>query len=68
MTCKTAIGSICNYLEDSLSPRGVTEFLQHLDKCGDCRLVLHAAQRTLEVDFDRLAVLTPTLPSRASAA
>jgi hypothetical protein len=54
MTCKTAVGTICNYLEGSLSPHGVVALRLHLDDCKDCRLVLDAAQRTLEIHFDRL--------------
>ena len=54
MTCKTAVGTICNYLEGSLSPHGVMALRRHLDDCKDCRLVLDAAQRTLEIHFDRL--------------
>jgi hypothetical protein len=54
MTCKTAVGTICNYLEGNLSPHGVIALRHHLDDCKDCRLVLDAAQRTLEIHFDRL--------------
>ena len=51
MTCKTAVGTICNYLEGNLSPHGVVALRRHLDDCKDCRLVLDAAQRTLEIRF-----------------
>jgi hypothetical protein len=54
MTCKTAIGTICNYLEGNLSAHGVMALRRHLEECKDCRLVLDAAQRTLEIDFDRI--------------
>jgi predicted anti-sigma-YlaC factor YlaD len=59
MTCKTAVGTMCNYLEGSLSPHGVMALRQHLDDCKDCRLVLDAAQRTLEIDFDRAEASAP---------
>jgi predicted anti-sigma-YlaC factor YlaD len=65
MTCKTAVGTMCNYLEGHLSPHGVMALRQHLDDCKDCRLVLDAAQRTLEIDFDR--VDTTTVPRNMSA-
>jgi hypothetical protein len=57
MTCKTAVGTICNYLEGNLSAHGVMALRRHLEECKDCRLVLDAAQRTLEIDFDRATVL-----------
>jgi predicted anti-sigma-YlaC factor YlaD len=59
MTCKTAIGTICNYLEGNLSAHGVMALRRHLDECKDCRLVLDAARRTLEIDFDRLEAIAP---------
>jgi predicted anti-sigma-YlaC factor YlaD len=59
MTCKTAVGTMCNYLEGNLSPHGVMALRQHLDDCKDCRLVLDAAQRTLEIDFDRVDAAVP---------
>jgi hypothetical protein len=66
MTCKTAVGTICNYLEGTLSPHGVMALRHHLDDCKDCRLVLDAAQRTLEIDFDRAE--TAVVTRNASAA
>jgi len=64
MTCKTAVGTICNYLEGSLSAHGVMALRRHLDDCKDCRLVLDAARRTLEIDFDRSE--SPAVPRNAS--
>ena len=64
MTCKTAVGTICNYLEGNLSAHGVMALRRHLDDCKDCRLVLDAAQRTLEIDFDRSE--SPAVPPNAS--
>jgi hypothetical protein len=66
MTCKTAVGTICNYLEGNLSNHGVTALRRHLEDCKDCRLVLDAAQRTLEIDFDRAG--TSAAPHSASVA
>ena len=57
---------MCTYLEGSLSPHGVMALRQHLDDCKDCRLVLDAAQRTLEIDFDRAE--TPALLPNVTAA
>jgi hypothetical protein len=64
MTCKTAVGTICNYLEGNLSAHGAVALRRHLEECKDCRMVLDAAQRTLE--FDRIGPLAP--PHNATAA
>jgi hypothetical protein len=53
MNCKTAVGMICSYLEGKLSPYPAAALRQHLSRCHDCALVLDAAQRTLEIYFDR---------------
>jgi hypothetical protein len=53
MTCKATIRMICEYLEGRLSPSVAATMRAHLEGCTDCRLVLEAAQRTLEVYFDR---------------
>jgi hypothetical protein len=53
MTCKEAIRLICEYLEVRLSPLLRNSVQLHLEQCHDCRLVLNAAEKTLEVDFDR---------------
>jgi predicted anti-sigma-YlaC factor YlaD len=66
MTCRTAVGTICNYLEGNLSAHGVMALRHHLEECKDCRMVLDAAQRTLEIDFDRAGA--PTAPHNATAA
>ena len=52
MTCKATIRMICEYLEGRLSPPVAATMRAHLEGCTDCRLVLEAAQRTLEVYFD----------------
>lgn len=65
MNCKTAVGTICNYLEGNLSAQGVMALRRHLEQCKDCRLVLDAAQRTLEIDFDRTG--TSALPHHVTA-
>jgi len=54
MTCKTAVGTICNYLEGNLSAHGAVALRRHLEECKDCRMVLDAARRTLEIEFDRI--------------
>jgi len=63
MACKTAAGAICNYLEGNLSAHSVMALRGHLDQCKDCRLVLDAAERTLEIYFDR--VVAPASPHNA---
>jgi predicted anti-sigma-YlaC factor YlaD len=66
MTCKTAVGTICNYLEGNLSAHGVMALRRHLEECKDCRMVLDAAERTLEIDFDRIGA--SATPHNATAA
>ncbi len=66
MTCRTAVGTICNYLEGTLSPQAAAALRTHLEECKNCRLVLDAAQRTLEIDFDRAG--NPLRPHSVSAA
>lgn len=53
MTCKTAVGMICSYLEGKLAPYPAAALRQHCGHCRNCALILDAAQRTLEIYFDR---------------
>ena len=53
MTCKESIGLICEYLDRRLDPSVERELTRHFDNCKDCRMVLDAARRTLEVYFNR---------------
>ena len=60
MTCRIVVGTICNYLEGTVSPRVGAALRKHFEGCKDCRLILEAAQRTLKSDFDRdNAFVTP---------
>ena len=52
MTCKATIRMICEYLEGRLSPAVALAMRGHIERCTNCRLVLDAAQHTLEVYFD----------------
>ena len=53
MTCRETIRLICEYLEDRLSPPIAAGIQRHLAHCKDCHAVLEAAEKTLEVYFDR---------------
>lgn len=55
MTCRETIRLICEYLEGRLSPSVDASIQRHLSHCRDCHAVLQAAQKTLEVYFDREA-------------
>ncbi len=52
MTCKATIGMICEYLEGRLSPAVALAMRGHIDECNNCRIILEAAQNTLEVAFN----------------
>ncbi len=52
MTCKATVRMMCEYLEGRLSPVVALAVRGHLEECNNCRLVLDAAQHTLEVYFD----------------
>jgi hypothetical protein len=52
MTCKATIRMICEFLEGRLSAPVALAMRKHIDGCTNCRVVLEAAQRTLEVYFD----------------
>ena len=53
MTCKESIRLICEYLDGKLVLSVERELTRHFDNCKDCRIVLDAARRTLEVYFNR---------------
>lgn len=53
LTCKETIRLICEYLEGKLAPSVASEVRRHLAYCGNCRTVLDAAERILEVYFPR---------------
>ena len=52
MTCKDTIRLICEFLDGRLVPSVARDVQRHLDNCTNCRIVLDAARRTLEIDFD----------------
>jgi len=52
MTCKDTIRLICEFLDGRLVPSVARDVQRHLDNCKNCRIVLDAARRTLEIDFD----------------
>jgi len=52
LTCKDTRRLICEYLEEKLARGVAREFRQHLDLCKECFLLLEAARRVLEVEFD----------------
>ena len=67
MTCRDRQSArFVNYLEGNLSAHGVMALRRHLEECKDCSLVLDAAQRTLEIDFDRIGA--SATPHNATAA
>ena len=52
MTCRETVRLICEYLEGRLSPSVASVVSRHIDRCPNCRLVLEAAQQTLDAYFD----------------
>jgi len=51
MSCRDTIHLICMYLEGKLSSPVQIEIERHLNTCRDCRLVLDAANTTLDRYF-----------------
>lgn len=51
MTCRDTIHLICWYLEGKLSSSVERQIEQHIGACRDCRLVLDAANSTLDRYF-----------------
>ena len=52
MTCREVIRLICEYLEGRLSSSVSSNMERHIHHCENCRIVLHAAEQTLETYFD----------------
>ena len=66
MGCKDTIHLICWYLEGKLTPAVSVEIKRHLDRCEDCRLVLDAANATLDHYFEGSQDPTRTADSQAA--
>ena len=52
MTCKETIRLMCEFIEGRLTPAVAHEVSMHLSRCQNCRMVLEAAEHTLEIYFD----------------
>jgi hypothetical protein len=52
MSCKETIRLMCEFIEGRLTPTVAHEVSMHLSRCQNCRLVLEAAEHTLEIYFD----------------
>lgn len=66
MSCRDTIHLICWYLEGKLSPSVETQIQQHLSQCRDCRMVLDAANTTLDRYFG--SSQSPEIDSSSHAA
>jgi predicted anti-sigma-YlaC factor YlaD len=66
VSCRDTIHLICLYLEGKLSPGVASEIQQHLEHCGDCRLVMDAAMNTLDRFFNQEPVATTPTSTRAA--
>jgi len=66
MTCRETVRLICEYLEGRLSPLVERSMQRHLGQCRNCCLVLEAAEKTLEVYFDREVHTQPQHKSRVA--
>jgi predicted anti-sigma-YlaC factor YlaD len=53
MECRDTVHLICWYLEGKLSPSVEREIERHLNRCGDCRLVLEAATKAVDQHLER---------------
>jgi putative zinc finger protein len=61
MNCKDTIRLMCEYIEGRLTPAVAQEVRAHVGRCENCRMVLEAAERTLEVYFDETDAASPFL-------
>jgi hypothetical protein len=43
---------MCEFIEGRLTPAVAHEVSMHLSRCQNCRMVLEAAEHTLEIYFD----------------
>ncbi len=66
MSCKDTIHLICWYLEGKLSPSVSGEIKRHLADCQDCRLVLDAANTTLDHYFEPVPATEDETTSQAA--
>jgi predicted anti-sigma-YlaC factor YlaD len=47
--CDTLLQTLSDYIDDELSEEMCTEIQQHLESCGDCRVVLNTTRRTIDL-------------------
>ncbi len=49
MKCRELIKELDNYLEADLDPALRAEIEKHLDRCGECRLVVDTTRKTIQI-------------------
>lgn len=49
MNCRGVIRELSNYLDGELDSAARAELEIHLDKCEDCRLVVDATKKTIQI-------------------
>ena len=47
--CKALLGSLCDYLDGSLSDELCQEIDRHLCECEDCRIVVDSLHKTISL-------------------
>lgn len=57
---------MCEFIEERLTPTVAHEVSMHLSHCENCRLVLEAAEHTLEIYFDEPHMATMLERSRVA--
>lgn len=59
MNCKSVILEISNYLDGELDPAVTLELQQHLELCGDCKMVVDQTKLTVDIFCDSKPVELP---------
>ena len=59
MNCRVVIRELSNYLDEELEVSVLTELEAHLNRCGDCRLIVDTTRKTIEIYCNAQPVALP---------
>jgi predicted anti-sigma-YlaC factor YlaD len=49
VNCKALLGSLCDYIDGTLSAELCSEIDRHLSECSDCRVVIDTLNKTVSL-------------------